>query len=466
MPTPPNTAATQDDVRHALRGRLRSLRTALVVATLFAMALLWLIDNSFRQLTHLNTQRQDIEMVRSTVDGLTNNLIIAESSQRGFLLTGSEADLQLFDKARARIKDLQTQLEHKLQPQQGLQADDFIARLQDQLQQLQVAVDLYRNGRKEAAHMAASSVIGEQDMDAVREASAKLKSQAEAQLADKLVAFSRLVNYSRLAFLACVLTVLFGFLLYIQQRYRLREADLDRQLMLQTERDRLDQQVQVRTRELAALATHLQRAVERERARLARELHDELGALMTAAKFDVARMRGRLPEDATALHQRLAHLKDTLNDAIALKRRIMEDLYPSALHNLGLVPALDFLTREFAERSGLTLNADLQPVSLDEESQLTIYRLVQEALTNIAKHAHATTVDVTVREDADAVCVRVQDDGRGFDADHKPRGAHGLAGMRHRLHSCGGQLQIDARPGRGTHITARIPHEQAAPADH
>ena len=468
------TAATQqatdmdaapEHVRTALKDRLRSLRTALVVATLFAMTLLWLIDHSFRQLSQLNRQREDIAVVRETIDALTNTLTIAESSQRGFLLTGSKRELLLFDKSNKRMDDLVKQLDRKLKqsPLDGLVAAPFKQQLADQMAQLRGAVALYRDGRQEAAHLAVSSVAFEDAMASVHDSSIKLMSEIDALLAGQWVAFDRLVNYSRLAFLACVLAVLFGFLLYIQQRYRLRQADLQRQLLLQTERDRLEAQVRARTQELTALATHLQQAVEREREHLARELHDELGALMSAAKFDVARLRSRLPPGTDDLTERLAHLRSTLNEAIALKRRIMEDLYPSALRNLGLESALEILTREFAERSNIGVHAELQPVELDTDAQLTAYRTVQEALTNVAKHAHASQVQVSVAPEGDEIRIRVSDDGCGFDAVHKPLGAHGLAGMRHRLQSCGGKLQITSTPGAGTRITALIPRAGNAP---
>ncbi|MCK9516099.1 MAG: ATP-binding protein [Ottowia sp.] len=454
-----NSAQSAEHGHATLSESLRALRTTLVVAALCAMTLLWLIDYSFRELSNINEQRQDIETVRVMVEALTNNLTLAESTQRGFLLTGSESALALFDQAGNRVNDLLEQLDRKLEhtPMDGLAPDDFKQKLTDQLHGLQVAVALYRSGRKEAAQLAISSTTVEEEMQEVRDSGSKLLSQAVALLASKQVAFDRLINYSRLAFLACVLAVLFGFVLYTQQRYRLRRADMQRELLLQTERDRLETEVRARTRDLAELATHLQQAVEREREWLARELHDELGALMTAAKLDLARMRGQVPPDAKLLRERMVHLRHTLNDAVALKRRIMENLYPSALHNLGLVAALEILTREMAQRSGVEMRTQLQPVTLDADAQLTVYRVVQEALTNMAKHAQAGEAEVTLAQDEDAVHVTVSDNGAGFDPAVRRQGAHGLAGMRHRLLSCGGELDIVSSPGNGTRITARIP---------
>ena len=170
-----------------------------------------------------------------------------------------------------------------------------------------------------------------------------------------------------------------------------------------------------RTASLAQLATHLQQVREEERGHLARELHDELGALLTAAKLDVARLKSRLGPSGPEVAQRLQHLTETLNSGIALKRRIIEDLRPSALANLGLTASLEILAREFSERCGIEAATSLEPVELDESGQLTIYRVVQESLTNVSKYAEAAQVEISVRDYSNHVEVEIRDDGKGFD---------------------------------------------------
>src|SRR5262249_31604597 len=150
---------------------------------------------------------------------------------------------------------------------------------------------------------------------------------------------------------------------------------------------------------------------------LARELHDELGALLTAAKLDVARLKSRLADSPDAT-QRLQHLTELLNSGIALKRRIIEDLRPSSLSNLGLVASLEILGREFAERSGMQIEMVLEPVVLDEARQLTIYRMIQEGLTNIGKYAEAQEATIVLKNYENHVIVEVSDNGRGFDTQH------------------------------------------------
>ncbi|MPM49024.1 Sensor histidine kinase ComP [bioreactor metagenome] len=199
---------------------------------------------------------------------------------------------------------------------------------------------------------------------------------------------------------------------------------------------------------------------EEERGHLARELHDELGALLTAAKLDVARLKSHVDLDNTDISERLKHLVETLNSVISLKRRIIEDLRPSSLSNLGLIASLEILTREFAERSKINVETSLEPVQLSESSQLTVYRLVQESLTNIGKYAGATRVLITLHEYPSHITVQVRDDGAGFNTRDISPTAHGLAGMHHRVEAAGGRLTVTSTPGEGTLVSATLPNTQ------
>jgi len=205
------------------------------------------------------------------------------------------------------------------------------------------------------------------------------------------------------------------------------------------------------------LATHLQTVREDERSKLARELHDELGGLLTAAKLDVARVKNRLGEAGPEVAVRIGHLVKTLDAGIALKRRIIEDLRPSSLSNLGLKPALQILCSEFAKRSEIEVVTQLDEIRLADEAALSVYRLVQEALTNVAKYAGAHRVVVHLSVQGKHAVVSVTDDGRGFDVSKQKAGAHGLAGMRFRVQSGGGTMILRSAIGKGTRIEAALP---------
>ena len=148
---------------------------------------------------------------------------------------------------------------------------------------------------------------------------------------------------------------------------------------------------------------------------------------------------------------------ELLNSGIALKRRIIEDLRPSSLFNLGLVASLEILAREFADRSGMQVEMLLEPVTLDESRQLTIYRMVQESLTNIGKYAEASEATIVLKNHSNHVVVEISDNGRGFDTQRVRPSTHGLAGMRHRVEAAGGKLTIASTVGQGTQVSATVP---------
>ncbi len=262
-----------------------------------------------------------------------------------------------------------------------------------------------------------------------------------------------------LAALAAALLIvsLVALKMYWRQRSTLKELQQELQRTVQAARDRLETEVLLRTAQLTELTHHLQTAREDERHRLARNLHDDLGALLTSAKLDAARIKPRLFDKAPEALDLLAHLVSTLNSGIALGRSIIEDLRPSALSNLGLVATLEILTREFAENSGLEVHCRLADVELQASAELMIYRMVQEATTNILKYAHASQVWVSLALDHGQVAVSVRDDGVGFDSRVRARSAYGLVGMRFRVEAEGGTLSLVSAPGQGTLISVKLP---------
>ncbi|MGH8035340.1 MAG: sensor histidine kinase, partial [Lysobacterales bacterium] len=190
---------------------------------------------------------------------------------------------------------------------------------------------------------------------------------------------------------------------------------------------------------------------------LARELHDELGAILTAAKLDAARLKSRLAGSLPEATERLEHLTKTLNKGIAFARRVVEDLRPSSLSHLGLVASLEILAREFEERSGLSITTDLEPVELGGSAQLTVYRLVQESLTNMGKYAEADQAEISLHNFDSYITVEVRDNGKGFQLGGVSPTSHGLAGMRHRVEAAGGRLTVASSEGNGTKISAVLP---------
>jgi signal transduction histidine kinase len=207
----------------------------------------------------------------------------------------------------------------------------------------------------------------------------------------------------------------------------------------------------------AASDLQLRRVREEERAHLARELHDELGSILTAAKLELACLKMQLGAVGSNIEQHFQHLNATLNAGLAFKNRIVEGLTPSSLDAADLGGSLDRLAREFTLSAGIPVTMDHQDVALPQSTQLAIYRVVQECLTNVGRYAKADKVKVSLLDSGRNVIVVVADNGRGFEPAREQFGKHGIAGMRQRVQACGGQLRISSTPGKGTRICAVIP---------
>jgi signal transduction histidine kinase len=236
------------------------------------------------------------------------------------------------------------------------------------------------------------------------------------------------------------------------------------QLAISIENARLFEQVRLGHAQLRRLTQQVVSAQEEERQRLSRELHDEAGQLLTALKIGLNLIQADLPK-ASPLYERT-------NEAVALTDMTMErlrtlarDLRPPALDTAGLNPTLEGLCHEFGRRTRLAIEytgANL-PV-LPDRSNICLYRFLQEALTNVAKHAQATQVRVKLSASATEVSVVVEDNGRGFDEkagqlpEGQPKGI-GLLGMQERLELLGGRLEIVSRTGQGAYLTAHLPRE-------
>ncbi|HUQ19203.1 MAG TPA: ATP-binding protein [Gemmatimonadaceae bacterium] len=211
--------------------------------------------------------------------------------------------------------------------------------------------------------------------------------------------------------------------------------------------------------ELRALAARIQTTREEERTRIAREIHDELGQTLTALKLDLAWVETRLPNTDSGVY-RLgeASLTERVDKMMQIVRRIATELRPSVLDQLGLEAAIEWLVQESTKRTGIpvTLRAEEFP-SLPDEISSNAFRIIQEALTNVARHSKASCVDVRVRHHGPNLLIEVEDDGVGISEPVAGTQSLGLVGMRERAVSCGGTLKIRCEPGRGTTVIVELP---------
>jgi signal transduction histidine kinase len=235
-----------------------------------------------------------------------------------------------------------------------------------------------------------------------------------------------------------------------------------------TERKRAEQELRRSQQELRGLSKAANEALEAERRRTARELHDELGQSLTALKMDLESLRSALPADNPDLGKRAQAMHALLDGTIAATRRIAADLRPLMLDDLGLAAALDWLTQDFSKRTGIAtdLVIDETVAQVPEPIASALYRITQEALTNVTKYANATVAEIRLERDGDWVQLTVRDNGRGIEeADKSKRGAFGLMGIRERVMLLYGEIAIKGEPGRGSEVRARIPLTAADPQE-
>jgi signal transduction histidine kinase len=285
--------------------------------------------------------------------------------------------------------------------------------------------------------------------------------ELQATAVDSQTDIHRTLLLNRIAIAALSVAGLVALFMYLRRGLALEEqaerVKHELQRVVQIERKRLEVEVALRTAQLVKLTHHIETAREEERARLARDLHDEMGALLTSAKLDAVRIKARLGASAPEAVERLAHLVETLNKGIALKRDIIENLRPSTLSNLGLAVTLNILANEFGKRSGVKVHCALATVQLQEAAELVMYRVVQEAVTNISKYAKATNLWLDLSATDGVAELTVRDDGIGFDATAASTSAYGLVGMRFRVEAEKGTLTVISAPNEGTQIHVRFP---------
>jgi PAS domain S-box-containing protein len=238
-----------------------------------------------------------------------------------------------------------------------------------------------------------------------------------------------------------------------------------------TELKRADDKLKATSEQLRALSARLHLAREEEGIRIAREIHDELGATLTSLRWELEGIKKTLVEPGKALAA--AELKDKLAAMLSLTdtminivRKIASDLRPVVLDVLGLEEAIEWQAQQFQERTGITVHCQSAGIGidLDSEQSTAIFRIFQEALTNVLRHARATRVDVTMTRDLGSFVLLIRDNGRGITEDERVGELSiGLLGMRERAHLIGGEIDVSGFKGEGTAVTVRLPRSGELP---
>ncbi len=401
---------------------------------------------------------------RALIGDIQRLLSDAESGHRGYLLTGDDRYLEPVRYASARVNEVADELVTSYEGEeprivQSARRLRFVAG--EKIGELKASVALFRTQGADAAHDLVGTDAGEQTMAQFRDLSRAVLdfevARGQAALNDwqRQLRFVRWINAGS-TLLSGLLLVTVGMFVVRENRRRNLYAR-----QLEQERELFARQAEDRTAELQQAYGYLETAREEERHRLSRELHDELGGLLLAARMDVVWLQRHPETSADAARERLERVLKLLDDGIGLKRRVVEELRPTLLDNMGLVAALHWQLEETCQRSNLQCIEDLpddEEPKLQPDAAILLFRIVQEALANVVKHARATRVEVALNIADNRLLLIVRDNGVGM----PPRNdggatGHGLAALRHRTFMLGGQLTVAESPGGGTEIRVLVP---------
>ena len=432
---------------------------AIALGALLALGVLSVTEWSYQRAVDSLNSLGIRAVARTSIQTVMRRLLDAESAQRGYVLTGRKEYLAPYAEVASDIGSAVDTLRTLYRSDVELKplVSDVAKLALEKLSETSETISLYDAGSHDAWRNLMLTDIGREKMEAVRKAAETLLAVEERRVAAERAAVYRTLELGRRGVSITTLLSLLWFIFFLRKNAALLAAQQAAARDLQAERDALDVQVRLRTTELADLNRNLQEVREHERGNLARSLHDELGALLTAAKLDLARLRRALPAPPPEVSERMNHLAGTIDQGIGLKRRVIEELMPSALHNLGLRTALEILVGEFTQRSGVVVQMNLQDTELDTPSRNAVFQLVQESLSNVEQHAAAQEVRLSVLASGGEVQIQVHDNGRGFSRDNVRDGGDVWKNLRHRIEALGGKLSVASAPGRGTEVDATVP---------
>jgi signal transduction histidine kinase len=395
------------------------------------------------------------------------NLLVtdADSGLRGYFLSGSEPYL-------GPLRTAERQLDGQFSVLKELLADNpsqltNLAQLQTLVRRriglMGQSLDVYRHGGLDDIVAIARTQEDRAQMDEIRLQVVIMTGEQNELLAARGAAFYDQYRRTALLGLGINVAAIVGLVLFyklIRRGFRLR---LHAQHALQLTNDELETLVAARTEQMSVLSRHLIRVSEEEKARLARELHDEMGANLTAIGMALATVGEQLKDVHPEQAATLATARATLVETVELKRRIVEDLRPSLLDNLGLAAALESYCADYARVTGLDCEVlvDGEVDSAGPMHAIALFRIAQESLNNIAKYAQARHVVVHLAREGEGLALEVGDDGIGIppDAMRRPK-SHGLLGMRERALLLGGTLRVERGVnGVGTCVQAWVPFE-------
>jgi len=457
VPAPPTSAPDSQFTEHS-----RKLRALLLLSFGWLLALLIGAGvNALYSLRHLDRASQEVSRRFTTHNRAIGVIVVSvrvyDDQIERFLLQDqlqeSGPDPSEVAKKIAAVRASLLDFPPDRDPDEQL----LLAAMQQQLQEEESSCAIVLTWRSDLRRQRAYQFIGQQLIPwrtRVFELSSQISSLNEHKLAlENLAVATRFqAMESRLVWLVSLALVAGVLMSLVCGWYILRLERQARQRYQALARGRL---------ELESLSARLVEAQEEERRSISRELHDEVGQSLGALLVEVGQLSKLVPPEDRITQTQIIHIKSVAETAVKSIRDIALLLRPPMLDDLGLIPALEWQAREISRRSDMEVEVHSQDVSdaLGDETKVTVYRLVQEALNNAATHAAAKNAKVTVTQGSDKITIEIADDGHGFDP-ARQRGM-GILGMEERVRRLGGAFVIESAPGKGATIKAELPLHHA-----
>ncbi len=443
----------------------------LVLGVVVSLSILGFAELGYRRLEFANRAMGTALEMESAVNATLALIGDVETSQRGYLLTSDASYLEPYRAALPKLEIAFARLSDLVNlngtRQMTARTNRLGALIGGKLGEIDQTLALQEKNGHDAAMQLIATGVGKHAMDDIRSESDRILDELHKSALSSGTKWAQDIEVGRIGMLAMTgFTITLLLVVGALARREIMVGQANRQTLLD-ERARLEREVGVRTAELTELSNYLQSVREEEKAHLARDIHDELGGILVGAKMDVSwaadRFRDREPEVSAKLKRALL----TLDEGVEMKRRIIEELRPTLLDNLGLAAAVDWQVRQVCDRAGLqcTLNLQESDLELPPNVSIAIYRIVQEGLTNVVKYAKARHVDVELIQNVSEVALVLQDDGVGLPAGADTNAlSHGIIGMRQRVRALGGDFHIRSKPRAGTTLEVNIPLQPPAEA--
>jgi len=462
--------AKLDQLFNIFGGRNIALLLVSLLITIFS---LFFNENLLNNASQKSAELAKLNHAVIEVFQLQSHLYKAESAQRGYLLTKEKQYLRPYDAAVKETQDALANLRKRLL---ALNVEDGLAKEQILLDKLSAGVgakilemnltlELATKGKFNNAKEVVKLDSGFEQMQHIHANVLSLQTLLDERMQGVYQERKFTRTIIRTSVIAGPLILIFLVVLVIKQLLNELSNKAKLQQELSEENKRYELRAMQQTKLLRSLALDYQADVERERQTLARELHDELGSILTASKMDIAWVIKSLKESHPEIVDKLKKTNGYLDQGINFKRQVVQALHPSLISAFGFWPALNALIEDATERSqwALTLTLPDESTQLNETISLIVYRIVQETLNNCNKYAKASKVSIHMIHDAQHLKIEIQDDGIGLDLNSLDNKSHGLSGMRHRVLAIGGHFEMQSRLGAGLLTRVILPMDVKSP---